>query len=56
MYIGAWLLFGSAIFTSVLASVIVIRILRKEYLPVIQKLEKEDGSTTSEKDDITKEA
>lgn len=55
MNIGAWILFGNAIFTTVLSSAIVIWILRKEYLPVIKQLDSENESSTDLNDEWTKE-
>ncbi|WP_191991835.1 hypothetical protein [Bacillus aerolatus] len=42
MNIGALLLFSNAILTTLLSAGIVIWILRKEYLPTIKRLEKEE--------------
>lgn len=55
MNIGAWILFGNAILTSVLASAIVIWILRKEYLPAIKKLDEEKNPSSPVNDELRRE-
>ena len=42
------LLFANAIIATVLAAIVVLVILRKEYLPVIQELEKKQLETESQ--------
>ncbi|WP_174734447.1 hypothetical protein [Mesobacillus harenae] len=56
MDLGILILFGNAIMTTVLSAGIVIWILKKEYLPTIKKLEKEqDTAHVQNPDGIVKE-
>lgn len=50
MNVDVLFLFFSAIITTVLSAVIVIGILRKQYLPVIRRLENESMDESSERD------
>lgn len=51
MNVDVLFLFFSAILTTVLSAVIVIGILRKQYLPVIRRLENESTGESSERDE-----
>jgi hypothetical protein len=50
MNFDVFLLFFNAVFTTALSAIIVLRILRKQYLPVIRRLEDERAGKASQVD------
>lgn len=50
MNFDVFLLFFNAVFTTALSAIIVLRILRKQYLPVIRRLEDERAEKASQVD------